>query len=53
MNPKLLDWHTALSFNRRLRQLIPRTTLLRCIGEKKLKTFGHRGAAILSAECEK
>jgi len=45
MNPKLLEWHTALSLNRRLRQLIPRTTLLRWIGEKKLKTYGHRGAA--------
>ena len=45
MNPKLLEWHTALSLNRRLLQLIPRTTLLRWIGEKKLKTYGHRGAA--------
>jgi hypothetical protein len=53
MTQKIYEWHTALSLNRRLRQLIPRTTLLRWIGEKKLKTCGHRGAAILSAEGEK
>ena len=45
MTDKIYEWHTALSLNRRLRQLIPRTTLLRWIGEKKLKTYGHRGAA--------
>ena len=45
MTQKIYEWHTALSLNRRLRQLIPRTTLLRWIGEKKLKTYGHRGAA--------
>ena len=53
MNPKLLEWNTALSLNRRLRQLILQTALLRWIGEKKLKTSGHRGAAILSAGGEK
>jgi len=45
MTQKIYEWHTALSLNRRLRQLIPRTTLLRWIGEKKLKTYGHRRAA--------
>ena len=45
MTQKIYEWHTALSLNRRLRQLIPRTTLLRWIGEKKLKTYGHKGAA--------
>ena len=45
MTQKIYEWHTALSLNRRLRQLIPRTTLLRWIGEKKLKTYVHRGAA--------
>ena len=36
-----------LSLNRCLRQLIPRTTLLRSIGEKKVKTFGCRGTALV------
>ena len=45
MTQKIYEWHTALSLNRRLRQLIPRTALLSWIGEKKLKTYGHRGAA--------
>jgi len=45
MTQKIYEWHAALSLNRRLRQLIPQTTLLRWIGEKKLKTYGHRGAA--------
>jgi len=49
MTQKIYEWHTALSLNRRLRQLIPRTTLLRWIGEKKLKTYGHRGAVIQPA----
>ena len=52
MEKKHFEWHTALSLNRRLRQLVPRTTLLRWIGEKKLKTYGHPVAAILSAEGE-
>ena len=45
MTQRIYEWHTALSLNRRLRHLIPRTTLLRWIGEKKIKTYGHRGAA--------
>jgi hypothetical protein len=53
MTDKIYEWHTALSLNRRLRQLIPRTTLLGWIGEKKLKTYSHTVAAILSAEGEK
>lgn len=40
MTDKIYEWHTALSLNRRLRQLIPRTTLLRWIGEKKLIPMG-------------
>jgi hypothetical protein len=52
MTQKIYELHTALSLNRRLRQLIPRTTLLRWIGEKKLKTYGHPVAAILSADGE-
>jgi hypothetical protein len=36
MEKKHFEWHTIAGACRRLRQLIPRTTLLRWIGEKKL-----------------
>lgn len=39
-----LEWHNVASLGRRLRSLVPRTTLIRMMGEGRLKTHGQRGA---------
>ena len=41
-----LEWHNIASLGRRLRSLVPRTTLIRMIGEGRLKTHGQRGAML-------
>ena len=38
------EWHNVASLGRRLRNLIPRTSLIRMIAEGRLKTHGQRGA---------
>lgn len=40
---KYFEWHTIAGACRRLRGLVPRTTLIRWIGEKRLKVFSQRG----------
>ena len=40
---KTFEWHCYASLGRRLRGLIPRTPLVRMVGEKRLKTYGQRG----------
>lgn len=42
MKSKYFEWHTALSLHRRLRGLVPRSTLCRWIEEKKIRTHGQR-----------
>jgi hypothetical protein len=45
MTQKTYEWHSACALHRRLRGLVPRSTLLNWIATKKLKTFGRRGTA--------
>lgn len=43
MTEKLYEWHSACALHRRLRGLVPRSTLLNWIATRKLKTHGRRG----------
>ena len=45
MTQKTYEWHSACALHRRLRGLVPRSTLLNWIATKKLKTHGRRGTA--------
>ena len=43
MTEKLYEWHSACALHRRLRGLVPRSTLFNWITTRKLKTYGRRG----------
>jgi hypothetical protein len=45
MTQKTYEWHSACALHRRLRGLVPRSTLLNWIATRKLKTHGRRGTA--------
>lgn len=40
---KTFEWHCYASLGRRLRGLLPRTSLVRMIATRKIKTYGQRG----------
>ena len=45
MTQKTYEWHSACALHRRLRGLVPRSTLINWIATRKLKTHGRRGTA--------
>ena len=45
MKTKCFEWHNPTTLTRRLRGLVARTTLIRWIGEGKLKSHGQRGSS--------
>jgi len=42
METHTLEWHSPTTLTKRLKNLVPRTTLLSWIGSKRLKTHGTR-----------